>query len=457
MNASDTAADSYHRYKEDIAIAAKLKLQVYRFSFSWSRLLPDGDVSKPNMEGVEYYHNLINEMVKHNLTPFGTVYHFDHPQVLEDQFQGWQSRQMITKFRDYARFVFKEYSSKVKMWTTINEPNVVCTYFGTLLTTAGFVKPEDYDNFKCMHYVTLAHAEAYRVFQEEKFEGSVGVNTWIAVAKPNTTSVEDTFATEVFNQLHIGSILHPVVFGDYPDMVKTFTGTQRPVFTEKEKEILKGSTDFINLNIYVEGNVAFKDPSTPPETQPFSGPGAIVQNMIKGVDFISFRFVDSEGKRCEKYPTFQIAPGAMRSALLWTWQRYKLPLVVSENGISLTKGMDEQFRYAYYSAFLRSLVSTVNDFKVNVLAYCVWSLIDTFEWSAGYDAKYGIAAVDYEGGSLNRSLRYPTDFWMSLAEQRAVPFVEIPASSASSHISYDKFPLFLMTVALRALVIFMRH
>ncbi|KAK3910775.1 Beta-glucosidase 10, partial [Frankliniella fusca] len=87
---------------------------VYRFSFSWSRILPDGDASNPNMEGVAFYHNLINEIIKQNLTPIGTVYHFDHPQVLEDQFRGWQSREMIDKFRDYARFVFKEYGSKVQ-------------------------------------------------------------------------------------------------------------------------------------------------------------------------------------------------------------------------------------------------------------------------------------------------------------------------------------------------------
>ncbi|XP_026287983.2 myrosinase 1 [Frankliniella occidentalis] len=430
-NDSDNAADSYHRFKEDIAIAKQLKLQVYRFSISWSRVLPEGDVAKPNMEGVQYYHDLIGEILKQGLIPFATVYHFDHPQVLEDQFRGWQSREMIRKFRDYARFVFNEFSSKVQLWATINEPNVMCTYFGTLLITAGLVKAEDYDAYKCMHHITLAHAEAYRAFKEDKLTGRVGVNTWIVTSKPNTTSIEDSFAAEVFNQLQAGSILHPIVFGDYPELVKTFTGHLRPEFTPAEKEMMRGATDFISLNIYAEGNVAYKDPDSTPETLPFSGAAVIVDKMTHGVDFISFRFADGQGRRTENYPWYSVAPDAMRSSLLWTWQRYKLPIMVAENGISLKKGMDEKLRTAYYSAYLRSVVSVVNDFKVNVMGYIVWSLIDTFEWSNGYDAKFGIAAVDYESGSFNRSLKSPPDFWLQIAEKRVIPFVEVPQSSSS--------------------------
>ncbi|KAK3910773.1 Beta-glucosidase 11 [Frankliniella fusca] len=135
---------------------------------------------------------------------------------------------------------------------------------------------------------------------------SVGVNTWLAVAKPNTTSVEDTYAAEVFNQLHIGTMLHPVVFGDYPDMFLghlSFVLDFR-IFRQREGKAVS-STDFISLNIYSEVNVAFKDPSTPPEPQPFSGPAVIVQKTIIGADFISFRFIDSNGKRSENYPSFQ--------------------------------------------------------------------------------------------------------------------------------------------------------
>ncbi|KAE8742179.1 hypothetical protein FOCC_FOCC012265 [Frankliniella occidentalis] len=413
-NDSDTAADSYHRYKEDIAIAKQLKFQVYRFSISWSRVLPEGDISRPNMEGVQYYHDLIDEILKQGLIPFATVYHFDHPQVLEDQFRGWQSREMIQKFRDYARFLFNEFSSKVQLWATINEPNVMCAYFGTLLITAGLVQAEDYNTYKCMHHITLAHAEAYRAFKENKLPGRVGVNTWIVTAKPNTTSIEDSFAAEVFNQLQAGSMLHPIVFGDYPELVKKYTGHLRPEFTPEEKQMLKGATDFISLNIYAGGNVAYKDSDRSSETLPFSGPAVVVENMTHGVDFISFRFADELGRRSENYPLFSVAPDAMHSALLWTWQQYNLPIMVSENGIPLQKGMDEELRLAYYSAYLRALVSAVNEFKVNVMGYIVWALIDTVEWSAGFDLKFGVAAVDYETGSLNRSLKSSSDFWLQI-------------------------------------------
>ncbi|KAK3922693.1 Beta-glucosidase 30 [Frankliniella fusca] len=424
---ADIAADSYNRYKEDVAMAAKLKLQVYRFSFSWSRLLPEGNASMPNIEGVRYYHDLIDEIINQGLTPFGTVYQFDHPQSFEEEFDGWQSRKMVHKFREYARFVFNEYNSKIKLWITINEPNILCSFISLISVRARARVAKSTDYFTCIHHLTLAHGEAYRAFKEDKLDGLVGANAWIVPARPKTNSVEDSYAAEVFNQQQVGSVLHPVVFGDYPELVKTTTGHLRPAFSPEERKMLKGATDFLSLNVYIEVFASYKKSNTS-EKPPSSGRLKLLKAMMEGPDFVSFEPINSKGEATDFDPLFEVTPDAMRSSLLWAWQRYNLPLFVSENGIGLKKGMNEQLRYAYYSAYLRSLVSTVHEFGVNVLGYCVWSLLDNFEWSNGYEIKYGIVAVDYEGGSLNRSLKHPPDFWLSLAEERVVPFVEVPSS-----------------------------
>ncbi|XP_034235670.1 avenacosidase 1-like [Thrips palmi] len=139
----DVAANSYYRYKEDIAMAKELKLSMYRFSISWPRVLPDTNAANPNREGVQYYHDLIDEILRNNMTPLATLYHFDHPQILEDQFKGWQGEEMVAKFTEYARFVFNQYAGKVKLWVTVNEPNVYCIYFPNLYKVSGIYSDSD--------------------------------------------------------------------------------------------------------------------------------------------------------------------------------------------------------------------------------------------------------------------------------------------------------------------------
>ncbi|XP_052130215.1 uncharacterized protein LOC113212232 [Frankliniella occidentalis] len=212
------AANSYNRFREDVKMAAELKLDLYKFSISWARVLPTADADAPNAAGVTFYNNLIDEIIAKGMTPMVTMYHFDHPRILEDKFKGWQDKQMADKFAEYAGFLFKTFGDRVKHWVTINEPNMYCAYFTNMYVQAGLRKREEVDQYECIHNNILAHMKARQVFKRRSYDGKLGYSTLLMYAQPATISPEDVYAANVFNELHAGSSLHPVVYGDYPQV-----------------------------------------------------------------------------------------------------------------------------------------------------------------------------------------------------------------------------------------------
>ncbi|KAK3922686.1 Beta-glucosidase 3, partial [Frankliniella fusca] len=293
----DRGADSYHRYKEDVAKAAELK--VYRFSISWARVLPEADASKPNAKGVQFYHNLIDEILAHNMKPMVVLYHFDHPQLLEREFNGWRGRRMVDKFREYATFIFKEYGHKVKMWTSLNEPDVYCTYMLGLQRTIGELAPaEAEDPLPCVHHFLLAHGEASRALRETGNGGSIGLSVSSLIARPNSTRPEDAHAAETFNELFQGIMLHPVVFGDYPPVVKQLVGDKLPVFTLEEKAMLANSSDHIGITVYYGMVASYRPPGAP------TGKGIFLalKQLLKYLDFVNVAYVSSNGSVAYSFP-----------------------------------------------------------------------------------------------------------------------------------------------------------
>ncbi|KAE8745833.1 hypothetical protein FOCC_FOCC007480, partial [Frankliniella occidentalis] len=246
---SDVAADFYGHYKEDIALAAKIGLNVFRFSFSWSRIFPDGDTSQPaNSMGVQHYHKVLDEMRNHNIEPMVTIFHFDYPQALEVKFGGWAGEEMIDVFVEYADFLFKEYGSKIKYWLTINEPELYCdTLAGGMLAPSTMTTPEKQN--ACLKNTILAHAKAHKIYEEKykaKYKGLVGVGAGPRFYHGATNSEEDITAAENANvNTGIGLTIDPLVFGDYPEAVRD----SRKAFTDEEKDLIKGRIDFVGVNI----------------------------------------------------------------------------------------------------------------------------------------------------------------------------------------------------------------
>ncbi|XP_034245357.1 myrosinase 1-like [Thrips palmi] len=423
QHAHDQAADSYHRYKDDIAMAVALKLKLFRFSFSWTRLLPTADVSKPNQQGVDHYHQLIDEIIKNGMTPMATLYHFDHPQILEASFGGWVGEQMVDKFEEYARFVFQEYGKKVKHWVTINEPNVYCTYF-VLAFSGDLTHQTTKERFKCIRNNILGHAKAYHAFKDLKLEGVVGFSAHTIHATPASTLPEDVYAADAFNQFQSGSTLQPVVTGDYPQIVKDLGAEAVVPFTEDEQALIRNTADFMGLNVYYSMTATYNaSQSDDSANVPIFAPGKL------GLEFIPFVQTKSNIKGDMTQLYSEVTPDALESVMLWTWQSYKVPIFITENGFADVEnlGLRDGRRAVYHSAYLRTLIKTMKAFDVPVLGYCAWSLVDAYEWSANFGRRFGLVHVDYEGGTLERSLKDSKDFWITMADTGVVPLV----SSAS--------------------------
>ncbi|KAE8738498.1 hypothetical protein FOCC_FOCC016022 [Frankliniella occidentalis] len=415
----DVVADSYHRYKEDVKMAKALGLQLYRFSISWSRVFFEGT---RNEKGIQYYHDLIKEIKDSGMKPLMTLYHFDHPQTYEDEFKGWQSEKMVPKFVEYATFVFNEYGKEVDLWVTLNEPNMYCTYFPSLFVTAGLYKQEDINIYNCMRNFVLAHAQSYRAFKEAGMAGQIGLTVLLMHATPNSTRPEDVYAAELFNQVHAGQVLAPIVVGDYPQVLKDELSDKITEFTVEEKQLIKGSTDFVGFNIYFSMVASWKDPNT-------WAPCLIGPMMGKFVEDLPMASINVAGGIDVENPMKTFDRAYMRT-LLTTMKEFKVDVIaycawslidsyewsagfgrpfglvhVDYEGKTLDRSLKDSSQ-----AYMRTLLTTMKEFKVDVIAYCAWSLIDSYEWSAGFGRPFGLVHVDYEGKTLDRSLKDSSQF-----------------------------------------------
>uniref|UniRef100_A0A7N2LAP7 Beta-glucosidase n=1 Tax=Quercus lobata TaxID=97700 RepID=A0A7N2LAP7_QUELO len=204
------AENFYYRFEEDIALMKEIGLDFFRLSISWPRILPKGKLSGGvNQEGVTFYNKLINELLSQGLKPFITLFHWDVPQALEDEYGGFLSQDIVDDYRNYVDFSFKEFGDRVKYWITIHEPNI--------FTIGGLLNWEKL-------------AFTYR---------------WMV---PKYQTVASTKAARL--PLEVSIFCLDVIFGDYPETMRALVGTRLPIFTESQSKMLKGSLDFLGVNYY---------------------------------------------------------------------------------------------------------------------------------------------------------------------------------------------------------------
>ncbi|KAG6630015.1 hypothetical protein CIPAW_14G125400, partial [Carya illinoinensis] len=264
----DVAVDQYHRYKQDVAILKDMGADAYRFSISWPRLIPTGKISKGvNREGIKYYNNLINELLSKGLKPFVTIYHWDIPQALDDEYGGFLSDKVVEDFGDFADLCFREFGDRVKHWITLNEPWTYsnggyaqgtlapfrCSSWYSPNCTGGNSAIEPY---LVSHHLLLAHAAAVEVFKQ-KYQavqkGVIGITHVCHWMVPYTNSKQDVDAASRALDFMFGWFMDPLTNGDYPHSMRTLVGKRLPKFTEKQSELVKGKT----LNYYTAYYAAY--------------------------------------------------------------------------------------------------------------------------------------------------------------------------------------------------------
>ncbi|PWY92018.1 putative beta-glucosidase [Aspergillus heteromorphus CBS 117.55] len=405
----DVACDSYHRTAEDIALLKECGAQAYRFSISWSRIIPLGGRNDPiNADGLQHYIRFVNDLLAAGITPLVTLFHWDLPDELDKRYGGLLNKEEFVKdFVHYAQVVFEALAGKVKHWITFNEPwcSSVLGYnvgqFAPGRTSDRTKSPVGDGSRECWvvgHNLLVAHGAAVRVYREEfrGVDGEIGITLNGDWAEPwDPSNPADVEASERKLEFTIGWFADPIYKGKYPDSMIQQLGDRLPQWTEEDISLVRGSNDFYGMNHYCANYIKAKTGAPDPDDT--AGNLEILQQNKNG------EFVGPETQSTWLRPS----PIGFRKLLKWLSERYEHPKIyVTENGTSL-KGendlpleelLQDDFRTEYFRGYVAAMADASALDGVNVRAYMAWSLMDNFEWADGYETRFGCTYVDYENG-----------------------------------------------------------
>ena len=379
----NVACDHYHRYKEDVALMKEMGLKFYRFSVSWTRILPDG-IGEINEKGVLFYNNLIDELIKNGIEPVITLFHWDYPLSLHRK-GGWLNDESPLWFENYAKVCTELFSDRVKYFITINEPQVFLGtgYFEAKF--APFVKLPDGEIIKMGHNILLSHGRAVKAIRENaKGDVKIGFSPTGPCVEPKDEREKElekarflSFDFDEGNYVFSNSWWSdPIILGDYPAKAyELFGDILKDVIKKGDFEIISQPLDFYGVNIY--------------ETKPYS---------MKG-DYLSNTYIGSPRNAMD----WPICENALYYSAKFLYDRYKLPIIITENGmpchdwVHLDGKVHDECRIDFVHRYLNGLKKAAEE-GVDVMGYFYWSVMDNFEWSSGYDRRFGLIFVDYRTG-----------------------------------------------------------
>jgi beta-glucosidase len=373
----DVACDHYHKYEEDVALMRRLGLQAYRFSVSWPRVLPLGK-GTVNPKGLDFYSRLTDTLLEAGIEPFVTLYHWDLPQALQE-LGGWANRDVFRWFGDYAALVARKLGDRIRLWTTLNEPQIV----GILGHVTGQHAPGSTDPLQYIqisHYINLAHGEGVAAVRNEASAAKVGCVLQLPPIRPRSDSQGDHEAARVMDGLMNRWYAEPILIGRYPeDILDLFRSLDLPI-REGDLERIYQPLDFAGLNLYSR-LFARHDPSVP---------------LIEASLDFDYRI---PGARYTHFG-WEIYPESIYEALVRFQKEWGNPDVyVTENGTAaedrLVDGeVNDPERIDFLASYLAE-VRRAMDHGVKVKGYFQWSFMDNFEWAEGYTSRWGIVYVDF--------------------------------------------------------------
>ncbi|KAJ8509839.1 hypothetical protein OPV22_000273 [Ensete ventricosum] len=386
----DVAADHYHIYMEDVELMHSLGVNSYRFSISWSRVLPRGRYGTINPTGVAFYNNLIDSLLLRGIEPFVTLSHYDIPQELEDRYGGWLSPKIQKDFGYFAEVCFRKFGDRVKYWSTLNEPNfMVINGYGT------GDYPPGHRNKQLIagHNAILSHATAVEIYRKRyqvKQQGKIGIVIFMCWFEPLRNNSLDFLAAKQVMSFHVAWFLDPIIHGDYPPEMQQVLGSKLPTFSIKDRRKLQYKLDFIGINHYT--SLYVRDCSVPP------------CNSSGSIDESPFIYNQRNGIPIGKptaMPQYYVVPYGIEEVVLYTMRRYNnTPMFITENGYaqhsnsSMTELLNDIDRVDAIRQYLTYLNNAMRK-GADVRGYFVWSLIDNFEWLYGYTKRFGLYYVDF--------------------------------------------------------------
>ncbi|MFW5655103.1 MAG: GH1 family beta-glucosidase [Roseicyclus sp.] len=364
------ACDHYHRWEEDLDLIAALGADVYRFSTSWARVLPEG-TGAPNAEGLDFYDRLVDGMLARGLKPAATLYHWELPQPLADK-GGWRNADMPAWFAEFTEVVMARIGDRVWSAAPINEPWCV----GWLSHFEGAHAPGLRDiraTARAMHHVLVSHGAAIEVMRGLGM-GNLGAVCNFEWATPAQDTPEDHAAAArydaIYNRFFLGGLFH----GAYPDLVLEGLEPHLPAGWQDDFARIRAPLDWLGVNYYTRRRVA----AAPGPWPACAGAEALLPTTQMG---------------------WEIYPDGLRDILLRIAREYSgdLPILVTENGMANPDRPDrpDMARIAYLTDHLGAVREAIAQ-GAPVAGYLVWSLMDNYEWSLGYEKRFGLVHVDFE-------------------------------------------------------------
>jgi beta-glucosidase len=379
----DVACDHYHRYQEDVALMKEIGLHAYRFSISWPRILPEG-VGAVNPEGLEFYDRLVDELLAADITPYITLFHWDYPDALYRR-DGWLNPASSDWFAEYTKVIVEKLSDRVAHWMTFNEPQVFIVLGHQQGTHAPGDRLQSNQILQIIHNMLLAHGKSTQMIRSHA-ETPPQVGFVLAASAPfpatASESPEDVEAAQkaLFDvtKNHWGNFswwTDPIILGRYPEDGLTRFKHEMPAIGQNDLQIIGQPLDFLGLNIYFGHKIAAGKNGEPEAVQ----------------------YPDGHPLTTFSWP---IAP----ECIYWTpklfWERYQIPLMITENGmantdlVSLDGHVHDPQRIDYLQRYLLELQKAYDE-GVDLRGYFAWSILDNFEWAEGYKQRFGLIYVDY--------------------------------------------------------------
>lgn len=405
---TSVTSDHYHRVDEDIALMKEAGLKSWRFSIAWTRVCPDGRT--PNPLGIKFYNRLIDALLEQDIQPLVTLYHFDHPQALQDAYGGWYGDEMIGDFLHFAEICFREFGDRVKYFMTICESNNVVLYPDLIGGVPEGVGMENW-RFQVSRVMALANARVINLCHRLLPQAKIGPCIGYAVAYPATCAPEDVLAALNEDEFRTFYPLDLLCLGrQNPAVIRFFAqrGTDIRLASAEMDELRNVQPDFIAFNYY-QSDVAKFCPVTVQTSQPGFNPDG-----TKG-GFIYPRFPGLYAGDSNPYLErndwdWEIDPIGLRIACRKLYDRYQLPLMVTENGLGaedrlLDGRVDDSYRIDYLQKHLIQLQLAMAE-GVPVLGYYPWSFMDLLSTSNGYRKRYGFVYVDRDDTDLRSLKRY---------------------------------------------------
>ncbi|CAK1594684.1 unnamed protein product [Parnassius mnemosyne] len=432
LSNGDITADTYNNYKRDVEMMRELGLDAYRFSLSWSRILPNGLANKVSEAGVAFYNNYIDEMLKYGITPMVTLYHWDLPQKLQD-LGGFMNPLFPEWYEDYARIVFEQFGDRVKHWITFNEPREICYEGYDWITKAPQVNATGVGVYLCAKNLVMAHARAYHAYKNDfapNQGGVCGITISVNWFGPKTDSEEDHFAAELSRQREWGLYAEPIFSeeGGFPkelsekvaqkSIEQGYPRSRMPEFTDDEKAFVKGSADFFGVNHYSSILISATETSKERPVPSLYDDAGSFQSYVP-----------------DDWPTaasswLNQAPDSILNALTHLKNKYNSPVIyITENGWSTSPdaGLVDDDRIRYYRAALESALDALNA-GVNLKGYMAWSLMDNFEWMEGFTERFGLYHVDFEDPARTRTPRKSAFVYKQIIKTRVIDHEYEPSS-----------------------------